>query len=643
MAKRVLDDYISEPYSRIPLSQIVPDAANVRQHYTKKELESLAQSLANEGQIEPAVAEKVGQQYRLVVGHRRYYSSLLALQRGWTSCDYLIVDVAQRLPKELRLKIQIEENDMKEKVPPQNVAESLWGRYQISLAQAFKDPGAVAAIHRAETYWDIPEDLRARLSIPQYAYMMKRDPSTVRRAFQYQKLHGNIKQMVESQHLSYYAACELAAIPIKSEQRRLLSENNVKTSKAMKPLVKGYLKSMQENSGADFLKIDTQNGRTKLVKDLGYFIKEAEHTLRTLARVIEIDSGIWSMSIKRGDEKINPGTVIEHAKSSITRHHAQFMRDEWYRKRWEYSPKRMSLAELVRDYDQKAGEHGVIMETAKSKIVSLDDIALNPLNPRGSPKSFNEEGIERLSMSIKEVGLIHALVLMQAKKGYVTLCGHRRYLAAKKAGLRKVRAVILPELTEKEQLILMYDEDIFEQVNIHERSRGIARQFELEKKKHHGKYDVNRFAKEHKRWDPSLVRDALAYDSLAPEIQGLYLEGLVTYRVAIDIAQLPDAESQKDFALAAAITRHSHKDIQKEIREIDGRQGTIIPREILQADKRHGERRKLLEQLNDYFYAVAEHLKALKPRDTQCFLQDYHSTHRFQNLVKLLEQVSLKN
>jgi ParB/RepB/Spo0J family partition protein len=52
-----------------------------------------------------------------------------------------------------------------------------------------------------------------------------------------------------------------------------------------------------------------------------------------------------------------------------------------------------------------------------------------------------DQGIEELARSIKEKGLIHAISLLDAGNGaYEVIQGHRRTLAAPKAGLSKIRA-----------------------------------------------------------------------------------------------------------------------------------------------------------------------------------------------------------
>ena len=111
--KKRLDDYILEEEVEADLERVRPDKNQVRQHFTKKELESLGASISDKGQIEPGLAElrrlKRGDYFDLICGHRRYWSTLLARQRGWTDKKTMILTVTEPLPKDLRLKIQIDE------------------------------------------------------------------------------------------------------------------------------------------------------------------------------------------------------------------------------------------------------------------------------------------------------------------------------------------------------------------------------------------------------------------------------------------------------------------------------------------------------------------------------------------------------
>jgi|YNPMSStandDraft_2_1061718.scaffolds.fasta_scaffold00001_150 ParB family chromosome partitioning protein len=74
------------------------------------------------------------------------------------------------------------------------------------------------------------------------------------------------------------------------------------------------------------------------------------------------------------------------------------------------------------------------------KNIDVDLIERNPEQPR---KFINEEEIENLSNSIKEKGILQPILIVQKNDNkYMIVAGERRYLAAKKAGLKEIPAII---------------------------------------------------------------------------------------------------------------------------------------------------------------------------------------------------------
>ncbi len=71
--------------------------------------------------------------------------------------------------------------------------------------------------------------------------------------------------------------------------------------------------------------------------------------------------------------------------------------------------------------------------------VPIDQIVPNPDQSR---RRFDDETLEELAASIKEVGLLQPVVLTAADDGYQLIAGERRWRAAKRAGLVDIPAVI---------------------------------------------------------------------------------------------------------------------------------------------------------------------------------------------------------
>ncbi len=79
-------------------------------------------------------------------------------------------------------------------------------------------------------------------------------------------------------------------------------------------------------------------------------------------------------------------------------------------------------------------------EVATHNEVDIDLIQPNPRQPR---KHFDQEALDELISSIKEIGILQPPVVRQTNKGtYELIMGERRYRAAKAVGLKKIPVII---------------------------------------------------------------------------------------------------------------------------------------------------------------------------------------------------------
>lgn len=109
------------------------------------------------------------------------------------------------------------------------------------------------------------------------------------------------------------------------------------------------------------------------------------------------------------------------------------------------------LGALMTDADEVQNPAAAIDE------VNVNEIEANPWQPR---TTFDEEALNELSKSIKEVGIIQPLTLRKiGNKKYQIIAGERRFRASKLAGLSKVPAFIR-ESDDKNMLELALVENI---------------------------------------------------------------------------------------------------------------------------------------------------------------------------------------
>ena len=86
------------------------------------------------------------------------------------------------------------------------------------------------------------------------------------------------------------------------------------------------------------------------------------------------------------------------------------------------------------------------------------DLIKEPVDPARTDTI--EKGMEELIVSVKQRGIIEPLVLKKVKNEYEIIAGHRRYLAAVRAGLQVVPAMIRAA-NEEETVALMLHENMY--------------------------------------------------------------------------------------------------------------------------------------------------------------------------------------
>ncbi len=99
--------------------------------------------------------------------------------------------------------------------------------------------------------------------------------------------------------------------------------------------------------------------------------------------------------------------------------------------------------------------------TAQTGMVNLliDEISPGETQPR---KDFDDEKLQELENSIRENGVIQPIVVQKRDEGYEIICGERRWRASRKAGLKKIPAVIR-EVSNTESLQMALIENIHRQ------------------------------------------------------------------------------------------------------------------------------------------------------------------------------------
>ena len=102
----------------------------------------------------------------------------------------------------------------------------------------------------------------------------------------------------------------------------------------------------------------------------------------------------------------------------------------WFRKRFR----------SVNPIRTKQQDRSYFTETTGYQEIPIGSISVNPYQPRDI---FEEEALDSLSLSIREVGVLQpVLVRRKDINSFELIAGERRWRAAKRAGLEKIPAIV---------------------------------------------------------------------------------------------------------------------------------------------------------------------------------------------------------
>ena len=116
---------------------------------------------------------------------------------------------------------------------------------------------------------------------------------------------------------------------------------------------------------------------------------------------------------------------------------------------------------LIPDFEIGVPEPGVSGKqgVTQTRELLIDEISPNRFQPR---KYFDDDKLQELVTSISENGILQPVVVQKSETGYELVAGERRWRASKKAGLKKIPAMIR-EVSDTKALELAIIENIHRQ------------------------------------------------------------------------------------------------------------------------------------------------------------------------------------
>lgn len=203
-----------------------------------------------------------------------------------------------------------------------------------------------------------------------------------------------------------------------------------------------------------------------------------------------------------------------------------------------------------------ASETGPLSDTPREIPVHL--IVANPYQPR---ERFEEEALEELAASIKEMGVLSPLLVRKIKDGtgYQLIAGERRFRASQRVGLKKV-PVIIRELTDLEALEIALVENLQRRdLNIIEEAEGyqrLADEFAMTQEA-----IATRVGKAR-----ATIANAMRLLSLSPEVREMVADGRLTAGHAKALLGLEIEAEQEQLAHEAVRERWSVREMERQVK-----------------------------------------------------------------------------
>ena len=189
--------------------------------------------------------------------------------------------------------------------------------------------------------------------------------------------------------------------------------------------------------------------------------------------------------------------------------------------------------------DKNKFEQDALMTSGSElRQVPLADIERNPYQPR---TVFDDEKLSDLTTSIQEVGVLQPILLREQNDRYELIAGERRWLAARRAGLSSIPAVVrrIQDIESFEQAIIenLHREDlnpIDEAVAYHR----LVDEFSMTQQQVAERVGRSRPA----------VANALRLLHLSSDVQRLIMDGALTAGHARCLAGVADRKIQEKLA-----------------------------------------------------------------------------------------------
>lgn len=189
--------------------------------------------------------------------------------------------------------------------------------------------------------------------------------------------------------------------------------------------------------------------------------------------------------------------------------------------------------------------------------LSIGSVRPNPLQPR---RAFDEETLEGLTESVRELGVLQPVLVRVTDEGYELIAGERRWRAAKRAGLPTIPAVVrvTDDVSSLEQALVenLHRQDLnaLEEAGAYQQ---LIEDFGLTQEQVAKRVGKSR----------SAVANQLRLFQLPPSVQKLVGEGLISAGHAKALLGHPDRSYQELLARRTVAETLSVRDLERLVKE----------------------------------------------------------------------------
>lgn len=208
--------------------------------------------------------------------------------------------------------------------------------------------------------------------------------------------------------------------------------------------------------------------------------------------------------------------------------------------------------------DSTKGKKETESEKDGSVLVRIAKIEPNREQPR---KNFDEDALQELADSIKQVGLLQPILVQDKQNHYEIIAGERRWRAAKLAGLKEV-PVIIRDFTDQQIVEISLIENIQRQdLNPIEEALAYKRlltEFHLKQDDVAERVSKSRAA----------VTNSMRLLKLSPKVQQMLIDDMITTGHARALVMVEDPEEQYNIAQRIFDEKLNVRDVEKLVKNL---------------------------------------------------------------------------